>query len=58
MKRGKMDPLIEKALLRPYNLAHDEIVFLLSLENTAELFSAAYELKCRYIYLISLPGHI
>ncbi len=40
-----MDALIEKALLRPYNLAHDEIVSLLSLEDTEELFSAAYDLK-------------
>ena len=40
-----MELLIEKAMLRPYNLAHDEIVSLLSLEDTAELFSAAYELK-------------
>ena len=52
-----MDHLIEKALLRPYNLVHDEIVSLLSLEDTKELFAAAYELKCRYIgKVVSLRG--
>lgn len=54
-----MEPLIAKALLRPYNLAHDEIVSLLALEDTAELFSAAYELKCRHVgKVVSLRGLI
>ena len=54
-----MEPLIAKALLRPYNLAHDEIVSLLELEDTAELFSAAYELKCRHVgKVVSLRGLI
>lgn len=44
-----MDPLIEKALAKPYNLAHEEIVSLLAAENHKELFSAAYELKCRHV---------
>ena len=52
-----MDPLIEKALCRPYKLAHDELVALLSLEDTTELFAAAYELKCRYVgKVVSLRG--
>ena len=42
--RKDMNPLIEKAALKPYNLTHWEIVSLLALEDTSELFSAAYEL--------------
>ena len=33
----------------PYNLSHREIVSLLETENTDELFSAAYQLKCRSV---------
>ena len=54
-----MNPLIEKAALRPYNLTHGEIVSLLALEDTAELFSAAYGLKCRHVgKVVSLRGLI
>jgi len=54
-----MNPLIEKAALKPYNLTHGEIVSLLSLEDTDELFSAAYQLKCRYIgKTVSMRGII
>ena len=54
-----MDPLIEKALTRPYNLAHDELVELLSLADAEELFAAAYELKCRHVgKVVSLRGII
>ena len=41
--------LIEKAMRTPYNLSHGEIVSLLETENTDELFSAAYQLKCHYV---------
>ncbi len=52
-----MDPLIEKALLRPYDLTHEELIALLAREDTAELFAAAYDLKCRYVgKLVSLRG--
>ena len=52
-----MEPLIEKALRRPHNLSHDELVALLSLDDTAELFQAAYELKCRHVgKVVSLRG--
>ena len=52
-----MDPLIEKALLRPYNLAHEELIHLLALENSDALFAAAYDLKCRYVgKVVSLRG--
>jgi len=52
-----MEPLIEKALRRPHGLAHDELVALLSLEDTSELFAAAYELKCRHVgKVVSLRG--
>ena len=54
-----MNPLIEKAALKPYNLTHGEIVSLLSLEDTDELFSAAYQLKCRYVgKTVSMRGII
>ena len=54
-----MNPLIGKALLKPYNLTHGEIVSLLELEDTAELFAAAYQLKCRYIgKTVSMRGII
>ena len=54
-----MNNLIAKALIQPYNLAHDEIVSLLALEDTTELFSAAYELKCRHVGKVaSLRGLI
>ena len=54
-----MDALIEKAMRTPYNLSHGEIVSLLSLEDTDELFSAAYQLKCRYIgKTVSMRGII
>ena len=54
-----MNPLIEKAALKPYNLTHGEIVSLLALEDTAELFAAAYELKCRYVgKTVSMRGII
>ena len=52
-----MNPLIEKALARPYNLEHDELVALLSLDDPTELFDAAYRLKCRYVgKSVSLRG--
>ena len=54
-----MNPLIEKAARKPYNLTHGEIVSLLALEDTAELFAAAYELKCRHVgKIVSLRGLI
>ena len=54
-----MNPLIEKAALKPYNLTHGEIVSLLALEDTSELFSTAYELKCRHVgKVVSLRGLI
>ena len=54
-----MDALIEKAMRMPYNLSHREIVSLLETENTDELFSAAYELKCRHVgKVVSLRGLI
>ena len=54
-----MNNIIEKALHAAGALAHDEIVTLLSLENTKELFQAAYQLKCRYIGKhVSLRGLI
>ena len=54
-----MNQLIEKAALKPYNLTHGEIVSLLALEDTAELFAAAYELKCRHVgKIVSLRGLI
>ena len=52
-----MDVLIEKALTKPYNLAHDEIVSLLGVEDHEELFSAAYMLKCRHVgKVVALRG--
>ena len=52
-----MDALIEKALAKPYNLAHDELVSLLGCEEAEELFAAAYELKCRYVgKVVALRG--
>ena len=52
-----MDALIEKALAKPYNLTHDEIVSLLNCEDAEELFAAAYELKCRYVgKVVALRG--
>lgn len=52
-----MNPLIEKALARPYNLEHDELAALLSLDDPTELFDAAYRLKCRYVgKSVSLRG--
>ena len=54
-----MDLLIEKAMRRPYALTHDEIVSLLDSENRDDLFSAAYQLKCRYVgKAVSLRGLI
>lgn len=43
-----MNTLIEKALQRPGNLSRPELVELLGLEDTAELFQAAYEVKLRH----------
>ena len=52
-----MDALIEKALEKPYNLTHDEIISLLEREEAEELFAAAYELKCRYVgKVVALRG--
>ncbi len=52
-----MDKLIAKALAKPYNLVHDDIVSLLSRRDERELFSAAYELKCRYVgKVVALRG--
>ena len=52
-----MDRLIEKALARPYGLAHDEIVSLLGRADAKELFAAAYELKCRHVgKVVALRG--
>ena len=54
-----MDALIEKAMRTPYSLSHDEVISLLETENTDELFSAAYQLKCRYIgKTVSMRGII
>ena len=52
-----MDKLIEKALGKPYALAHDEIVSLLGHGDAKELFAAAYELKCRHVgKVVALRG--
>ncbi|MBP5320128.1 MAG: [FeFe] hydrogenase H-cluster radical SAM maturase HydE [Kiritimatiellae bacterium] len=44
-----MDAIIGKAVQAPYGLSHEELVALLALERTEELFEAAYRVKCRYI---------
>ena len=44
-----MNCIIERALRKPGALGHDGIVVLLSLEETDELFRAAYQVKCRHI---------
>ena len=52
-----MDKLIAKALAKPYDLVHDDIVSLLSRRDERELFSAAYELKCRHVgKVVALRG--
>jgi len=43
-----MNKSIEKALARPYALSHAELAELLALEDPAELFRAACEVKRRY----------
>ena len=54
-----MESIIEKALQQPGALTRNEIAELLSLEDTKELFTAAYEVKCRYIgKRVSLRGLI
>ena len=54
-----MNSIIEKALQQPGAMTQQEIVALLSLEDTKELFAAAYQLKCRYIgKRVSLRGLI
>ena len=54
-----MESIIEKALQQPGALPRNEIAELLSLEDTKELFTAAYEVKCRYIgKRVSLRGLI
>ncbi|MBQ6351890.1 MAG: [Lentisphaeria bacterium] len=52
-----MDPRIEKALQKPCNLTRGEIGSLLGIEDAQELFSAAYELKCRQVgKVVALRG--
>jgi biotin synthase len=52
-----VDPLVEKALRRPRNLSHGELVALLSRKDATELFAAAYDLKCRHVgKTVSLRG--
>ena len=52
-----MDGLIAKALAKPYNLTRGDMVSLLSCEDERELFSAAYELKCRHVgKVVALRG--
>ena len=54
-----MESIIEKALQQPGALTRNEIAELLSLEDTKELFTTAYEVKCRYIgKRVSLRGLI
>ena len=54
-----MNGIIEKSMRKPGALEHDEIVALLSLEETDELFKAAYQVKCRHIgKKVSLRGLI
>lgn len=40
-----MDPLVEKALRRPHNLSHGELVALLSRKDATELFAATTALQ-------------
>lgn len=42
-----MNPLLQKAIEQPYALSRDERIALLSLDDPAELFAAAYEVKRR-----------
>ena len=52
-----MNTIIEKAVQAPYGLSHEELVALLALDETDELFQAAYRLKCRIIgKRVSLRG--
>ena len=52
-----MNTIIEKAIQTPYGLSHEELVALLALDETDELFQAAYQLKCRTIgKTVSLRG--
>ncbi len=54
-----MNKLIEKALTAPGILKHSELLTLLSLEDTAELFHAAYQKKCEVSgKFVSLRGLI
>jgi len=54
-----MNGIIKKSMRKPGTLAHDEIVALLSLEETDELFRAAYQIKNKHIgKKVSLRGLI
>ena len=54
-----MNGIIEKAMRQAGALDKNEIVSLLSMEDTKELFASAYQLKCRYIgKRVSLRGLI
>ena len=54
-----MNGIIEKAMRQAGALDKNEIVSLLSMEDTKELFTSAYQLKCRYIgKRVSLRGLI
>ena len=49
--------IIEKSMQKPGALSHDEIVALLSLEETDKLFRAADQVKCRHVgNVVSLRG--
>ena len=54
-----MNSIIEKAQQHPGVLTRNEIVALLSMEDAKELFTAAYDVKCRHIgKRVSLRGLI
>jgi biotin synthase len=54
-----MKELLDRAMLKPYQLSHEERVMLLGLEDPSELFKAAYQVKLRYIgKKVSLRGLI
>ncbi len=54
-----MTDLLTRAMATPYQLSHEERVGLLGLEETSELFNAAYQVKLQYIgKKVSLRGLI
>lgn len=54
-----MSLLLDRASAAPYQLSHDEMMELLCLKDSSELFDAAYQVKLRYIgKRVSLRGLI